>query len=630
MTNKDTALSYLNKGLSVIPLWSPQILNTSPPIHYVENLKKKLVENSQIPAPQLDDEIIEKAMIYQCKIPLIVWKEYQSRLPTEAEVREWFTQWPDANMAIVTGQISGIVVFDLDSENAVEYAKKQGGFPNTAKVKTGKGIHYYIQYPEFKVGNSTNVGLGMDIRGDGGYVVAPPSVHGSGRKYEWGKGQSIIEIDLAACNPWMIDSLHHEAGKSKHTNAKKKVPKIAEVIDTVRKPEKDNKYTDILKNGAVEGNRNDTASRLIGHWFAKGIAEDEIWATVEMWNTIKNRPPLNEAELRKTFESVKKLDAENRETDEEIDVNDFLDNTKMIITEHEQSYVKILFAGNDLSQLETQMNGGLIGGRFYLIGGIPSASKTMLANCMADNICLNDQPVLFFSYDDGRSELRYRTLARFSSHGIEDFNQNRINKNDLETVCEIPEIKKIMGLKYVVANMINIEKWDDLIEQIQRRHQKSPVIIIDYLRKLRTDNNTSDERLRVDDILSNLTGLAKKHNIPVLAISELARDSYKSGQRLSMASFKESGTIEYEASWLGILAAVEEINGEFKLKNNWERIIEQDGTIDLIVFKAKRGTGITGKIPLKVDRNNMTVSDRNDSVGHDSVTPLAKKSMFEA
>ena len=136
--------------------------------------------------------------------------------------------------------------------------------------------------------------------------------------------------------------------------------------------------------------------------------------------------------------------------------------------------------------------------------------------------------------------------------------------------------------------------------------------MVDYLRKLRTENSRGDERLRVDDILSKLTELAKKYNTPVMVISELARDSYKSGQRLSMASFKESGSIEYEASWLGILAAVEDEDGVFKLKDDWEKIIEQDGNIDLIVFKAKRGTGVTGKIPLKTDKDKMTVKDRTD------------------
>jgi replicative DNA helicase len=138
-----------------------------------------------------------------------------------------------------------------------------------------------------------------------------------------------------------------------------------------------------------------------------------------------------------------------------------------------------------------------------------------------------------------------------------------------------------------------------------------------------------DERLRVDEILSNLTNLAKTYNIPILVISELARDSYKSGQRVSMASFKESGSIEYEASWLGILAAVEENGNGYNLKHDWERIIEQDGNIDLIVFKAKRGTGLTGKIPLKFEKMNMTVRDRIESSKTDTVNAMKKQSKYD-
>jgi hypothetical protein len=97
-----------------------------------------------------------------------------------------------------------------------------------------------------------------------------------------------------------------------------------------------------------------------------------------------------------------------------------------------------------------------------------------------------------------------------------------------------------------------------------------------------------------------------------------------------MASFKESGSIEYEASWLGILASVEEKNGEYTLKNNWERIIEQDGNVDLIVFKTKRGTGITGKIPLKVDRDKMTVTDRDEYSIVDTAEAITRPSIFGA
>jgi replicative DNA helicase len=176
--------------------------------------------------------------------------------------------------------------------------------------------------------------------------------------------------------------------------------------------------------------------------------------------------------------------------------------------------------------------------------------------------------------------------------------------------------------------MLAIEKWPKLIDQINARHGKAPVIIVDYLRKLRSKNQQADERLRIDSILSQLSDLAKAYNIPILVISELARDSYKSGQRLSMASFKESGNIEYEASWLGILASVEENGAGYTLKQDWEKIIQQDGNVDLIVFKAKRGTGETGKAALKMNKTKMTFRDRIESSKIDTVASM-KKSKYD-
>jgi replicative DNA helicase len=279
--------------------------------------------------------------------------------------------------------------------------------------------------------------------------------------------------------------------------------------------------------------------------------------------------------------------------------------------------------------MEAKMNGGLVGGRLSVLGGIPSSGKTSLTNNIADNICLNNHPVLFFSHDDDRSDLRYRTYARFSGFDIEDFNQRRLSKSDIEAICKNSSVNLINANKYVVQQLIKVEEWPKLIEKIEKRHKKAPVIIIDYLRKLKTENNRMDERLRVDEILFSLSNLAKAYNIPILVISELARDSYKSGQRLSMASFKESGSIEYEASWLGILAAVEENGNGYNLKHDWERIIEQDGNVDLIVFKAKRGTGLTGKIPLKFEKKNMTVRDRIECSKVDTVNAMKKQSKYD-
>lgn len=622
-TTKDIALSYLASGLSVIPLFSPEMIKKQPPKWFIKTLENQFAKNKEAGSPLTKDEITRKEFYRQCKMPLVKWKEFQERLPTDKEVTEWFDKWPDANIAIVTGKISDLVVFDLDSEHAISYAEDEGGFPLTVKVKTGKGYHVYLKHPEFEIKNAVNKDLDIDIRADGGYVVAPPSMHGNGNQYTWEEGLSIDEIDPAPCESWMISYLE-DINNIPPNPVKANPPKPSKNPNKVSKTTIDT-YTDILSKGAQQGNRNHIATKLIGHLIKINIPDSELWEMVKMWN-LKNTPPMDESELRETFKSVKGLESKSKK--KEIKIDSFLDTRQSIIADYDQNYIRVPFAGDGLSFLEKQMGGGLIGGRFYILGGIPSSGKTALINNIADNICLNDHPVLFFSYDDGKSELNYRTLSRFSNHSIEDFNKNNLPKKDVSSICKVQNVKKILGLKYVVQTMINVEKWKSLVEQIERKHNKPPVIVIDYLRKLRTDGKSSDERLRVDNIITNLTELAKKYNSPIIAISELARDSYKSGQRLSMASFKESGSIEYEASWLGILAAVEETSDGYNLKKNWENIIEQDGIIDMIVFKSKRGTGITGKIPLKIDKDKMTVAGRKEYKSCDTTVAVEKKSMF--
>ena len=630
MTNKDIALSYLRKGLSVIPLWSRAQIVRNPPSYFTAELNKKHEENKNSENPISDDQIYQDLVTLQCKKAIPSWKEFQKRLPTVKEVSDWFDKWPDANIGIVTGKVSNLVVFDLDSEGAVEYAESEGGFPMTAKVKTGKGYHVYAQYPDFEVRNDVRKELDIDIRADGGYAVAPPSIHGNGNQYEWEEGLSIFDIDPAPCEYWMKEYLRDVASSSTQSKqTKEMVPKTPQSNHTAISEKVDGEYASILQNGAQTGNRNHTTARLVGHLLAKSIPTSETWEMVCNWNAAKNSPPLGQDELRKTFDSVSKLESKNKrqkkdeKPKEEIKVETFLDTPEKVVSAYSDDYVRIPFdADGTLKILEQKMNGGLAGGCLYILGGIPSAGKTGLINNTADNLCLQGYPVLFFSYDDGRSELRYRTYARFSGFEIEEFNKNMPSKSDIEAIADNDIIKTISPLKYVVQQSINTEDWPGLIEQVKKRHDKAPVIIIDYLRKLRTKDHQADERLRVDEILSYLTEMAKAHNTPVLVISELARDSYKSGQRLSMASFKESGSIEYEASWLGILAAVEETDAGYSVKQDWEKIVQQDGNVDLIVFKAKRGTGETGKIALKMYKNKMTFRDRIEGRTRDSITQL--------
>ena len=111
-----------------------------------------------------------------------------------AIVTRWWETWPSANIGIATGAVSGLVVLDVDvrangDASLCTLTDEYGQLPDTATVLTGGGgLHYYFSHPGEIVRNSAGkLGAGLDIRGDGGYVVAPPSVHRSGSLYEWAR-----------------------------------------------------------------------------------------------------------------------------------------------------------------------------------------------------------------------------------------------------------------------------------------------------------------------------------------------------------------------------------------------------------------------------------------------------------
>ena len=122
---------------------------------------------------------------------------------TESQVvSRWWSRWPRANLALATGSASGVVVIDVDPPDGERSLKRltDGGceLPQTLAVRTGSGgLHLYYAASDSPLGNSAGrlpgIGLelpGVDLRGDGGYVVAAPSVHVSGTRYTWIAGEA--------------------------------------------------------------------------------------------------------------------------------------------------------------------------------------------------------------------------------------------------------------------------------------------------------------------------------------------------------------------------------------------------------------------------------------------------------
>lgn len=213
----------------------------------------------------------------------VKWEKYQHEYPTMEDLEHWFLNQPSNNIAIITGKISGITVIDLDKHKGVDMTK----FPkDTYRVKTGNGgMHLYYAYHEGapNVADVFKDGKGVDIRNDGGYVVAPPSVITP--KYEGEDGVYMV-LDQKPVGTFPADLFKFERKKK----------------------------TMEARLNLTTGSRNEAITSIIGELLGKypeNKWETAVWQLVIAANNTYN-PPLSEAELKTTFASVAKLEKANK------------------------------------------------------------------------------------------------------------------------------------------------------------------------------------------------------------------------------------------------------------------------------------------------------------------------------
>jgi hypothetical protein len=129
------------------------------------------------------------------------WKHYQNSPPSPAKVEEWFSEHPDWQLAIILGDVSGgVVVRDFDDKAVFDrwVAEHPEWAASLPTVATARGLHVYLRSADTR---SRKV-VGGELRGDGNYVLAPPSKHPDGATYKWliplPDDGDIPEADLVA------------------------------------------------------------------------------------------------------------------------------------------------------------------------------------------------------------------------------------------------------------------------------------------------------------------------------------------------------------------------------------------------------------------------------------------------
>jgi hypothetical protein len=212
-----------------------------------------------------------------------------------AQIETWWAQWPDANIAIATGPRSGIWVLDIDADKGGEESIKdleQKHFaipPTVESITGGGGRHLFFRLPDFdeapEIKNSVGkLAPGIDVRGDGGYVIAPPSIHpDSKRAYRWSVD---CASEFADAPVWLIALIARAQ------------------FNVIEMPKmRDDDWLAIVRDGVAEGSRNDSAASLSGYLLRRGVHAKVTFELLLAWDA-RNKPPLGEAVIERTVVSI--------------------------------------------------------------------------------------------------------------------------------------------------------------------------------------------------------------------------------------------------------------------------------------------------------------------------------------
>ena len=256
MNNLDHAISYAEKGWSILPLHT--VINgrcTCGKEHCHSAGKHPQTMNG------LKSATTDKDTIY-----------------------EWFKHWPKANIGIATGKISGIGVIDIDpkhggEESLDELLVKNGKYSETVEAITqSQGRHIIFQYEDGFRTTAGKLGRGIDTRGDGGYIVAAPS-RGLQGTYEWEASSDPDSHPIAKAPSWMIALLND-------------------------KPE-----LEYVEEKLGPGLRNAYLCSIGGALRSRGVSYQGILACLQAENLQRCSPPLKDLEIYQIAKSMMRYDS---------------------------------------------------------------------------------------------------------------------------------------------------------------------------------------------------------------------------------------------------------------------------------------------------------------------------------
>lgn len=448
------------------------------------------------------------------KEPLIPWGEFQQRCANHTELETWFTKWPNMNLGVVTGAISHLVVVDADGSEGLK-SLVQGRLTSSVIALTGKGKQVFYKWTE-PVGNSVKkLAPGVDIRGDGGFVVVPPSIHSNGKIYRWEK---FIPAHLTIM-PKLLPEPEVPIGKNKDLKYSEKPNSwIAEALEAMKNGNRDNTLFTICSRLRDDGYSEKDAFVLLSPHAdrvgALGILEAKI---TNVWSRY-------EPSVRESIQSPRYLEQNSRLHIHSPANGDSYEKFRRFADNHMDIRGNL---STGFPTLDKMLEGGLKSERLFTLAARTGTGKTNWAISLARALCEQGKKVLFFS-----TEFRYEKIWQ-------------------RYIATCPEPGSFRTHPLYVCDSFTpaINQVEEAIKQV-----KPDVFIFDHI------THISEDRETIGQFMQGCNFLQRKYNCQGIIVAQLNRqaDWVENGKRVEprMSMIKSSGTIEQASSRVLLLSEV--------------------------------------------------------------------------
>jgi KaiC/GvpD/RAD55 family RecA-like ATPase len=463
---------------------------------------------------------------YKDKLPALKWRDEATT--DKAKITAWFTQVTQFNIGIMTGKESGIVVLDVDKghdgdESLFDLIAQNEAIPDTPESLTGGGgRHIIFAHPGFEIRNSASkLGPGLDIRGDGGYIVAPPSIHPSGKPYMWEVSSKPSIVPLAPMPEWLIRKLQDNS-PAKETVAAGTIP------------------------GKIQaGSRNQTLASLAGSMRRRGMDSESIFAALQVENNKNCNPPLSEDEVLTIAKSYDRYQPttppafESTETEYHEPKNAFEIHVEfMNLLDHlEGRSIHTWIPAID------KCLGGFERQTLTILAARPSMGKSTLAWQIARNIAANHQKAYFYSLEMSSTSLWAKSACGALGIRWRDVRNGEITTSQRDSIIwKSAELLELYGDNLLVDDYVNTS--NTIYAGVAR--YKPDLIIVDHVRLVADRDEREDKRL--GSITKILKDIAKEYNCAVLCLAQLNRKTEdREEKRPQLADLRDSGQIEENA-----------------------------------------------------------------------------------